>query len=217
MKSFASVKTTVLAACACCCLWAGPAAAGGKAAEYSANLVHIDAAGKVEPAGRIVAAPGKWRMEQLGGEAGAPVVIVRMDKKTQWVLMPEEKIYMESVVKEGDQAAGLGKPGGPTGKVVEKDLGAETVNGYLCRKKEVTSESAFQGRTMKHVTIVWQAEEFDFPLRTRDEDGSVTEMRDIKTGAQPAALFEVPAGFDKMTMPVMPGMPGMPGGLKPGQ
>ena len=212
MSFSASIKAIVLSVCFCCGLGVSSAEAGGKVADYSADLVHVDAAGKVEPAGRIVAAPGKWRMEQLGEGADAPVVIVRMDKKAQWVLMPEEKMYMESVVKEGDPAAGMGKAG-PTGKVVEKDLGSETVNGYLCRKKEVTSESTFQGRVVKHVTTVWQAEEFDFPVRTRDQDGSVTEMRNIKTGAQPASLFEIPAGFAKMSMPVMPGMPG---GMRPG-
>ena len=40
-----------------------------------------------------------------------------------------------------------------------------------------------------------------------ETSGVTTEMRNIRVGPQPAALFEVPAGYEKIDTPPMPQIP----------
>ena len=47
-------------------------------------------------------------------------------------------------------------------------------------------------------TVVWQSPKFDMPLRTRGEDGHVTELRNIQEAKPASDLFEVPAGHSRV-------------------
>lgn len=81
----------------------------------------------------------------------------------------------------------------------EKVLGTETVNGFKCTKKEV--ETTIKGfyefkKTVK--TIVWESNRLDMPIRTKSEDGSITELRKIKEGTPASKYFEIPKGYKKV-------------------
>jgi hypothetical protein len=97
------------------------------------------------------------------------------------------------------------------GEVSRKKIGSETVNGHPTTKYEVTA------KTDDKVTQIhqWWATDIHFPVKTAAVDGSWSmEYRDIKIGSQPDSLFEVPAGYKKMSIPGMPGdmkikIPGM--------
>jgi hypothetical protein len=56
------------------------------------------------------------------------------------------------------------------------------------------------------------ATDIKFPVKMAAVDGSWTmEYKNIKLGSQPASLFELPPGYNKMAVPSMPGAPKVPG------
>ena len=170
---------------------------GGKITKYTADQVMIDAKGKVQHKGKIYATPNKIRMDSISprGE-GSIVIIFRKDKNVGWTLNPEKKLYMERPFneKEMEQA---------TKKIIdsrnEKVLGTENVNGFKCTKKEVETTVKFMGfeRTVK--TIIWMSERLDMPIRTKSQDGSMTELRNIKEGSPAGKYFEIPKEYKKVS------------------
>jgi hypothetical protein len=57
----------------------------------------------------------------------------------------------------------------------------------------------------------WWATDINFPVKTAADDGSwVMEYRDINIGSQPDSLFDIPSGYQKLSIP------GLPGGMKIG-
>jgi hypothetical protein len=66
---------------------------------------------------------------------------------------------------------------------------------------------------------VWYSPKIEYPVKIqiKADDGEIAlvmEYKDIKPGKVPASKFEIPAGYQKMTIPGMP--PGMPGGTPGG-
>lgn len=171
-----------------------------KVKEFSADQVHIDASGKVEQAGKIYYAAEKMRMEGMGfgrkgsGEEEDIIVIVRGDKKTHYMINNKKKAYFERAVdeKEMEQLSGL------VGRGEEKDLGTETIQGYKCRKKQITNTMEMMGFKKTVQSVIWISDDFPMPLRTQTSEGGITELRNIKEGRQPADLFEVPSGYVKV-------------------
>jgi hypothetical protein len=49
--------------------------------------------------------------------------------------------------------------------------------------------------------VQWLDPELGVPVRGKAPDGSTFELRGIRVGTQPADLFSVPAGFQKITPP----------------
>lgn len=172
----------------------------GKVKEFSADQVRIDASGNSENAGRIYYAHEKMRMEGMGlSKGGAPqeedmIIIVRGDKKLHWMINPKKKAYFERAVdeKEIEQLSGL------VGKGVEKDLGTETVQGYKCRKKQITNTVEIMGFKKTVQSVIWISDDFPMPLRTQTSEGDATELRNIKEGRQPSDLFEIPSDYVKV-------------------
>jgi hypothetical protein len=200
------------------------AAVAGSIKDYAGDMVSLDAAGKVESTSRLFFSGGNVRVEIPAQEDMGPmVIIVRPDRKVQWMIDVKAKTYFEQQLDE-KTIADMSRGGGaamPMGEhvVKEEPLGSEKVNGYDTRKKRVTSTSKVMGKTYTTVSTVWMADEFDVPLRERDEQGGAEEFRNIVVGAQPAALFEVPKGYARgkgmpgmpdMDMPDMPDMKNMP-------
>lgn len=168
---------------------------GGKITKYTADQVMIDAKGKEQHRGNLYVMPDKMRMDGISQKGeGSIVIIFRRDKNIVWTLNPEKKLYMERPFneKEMEQA---------TKKIIdsrnEKVLGTENVNGFKCTKKEVETTVKFMGfeRTVK--TIVWMSERLDMPIRTKSQDGSMTELRNIKEGSPVNKYFEIPKEYKK--------------------
>ena len=78
-----------------------------------------------------------------------------------------------------------------------KDLGPDTRNGRPCEKWQLTQKNG-------HTTTMWVDQKLHFPIRSENSDGSVFEFSNIKEGAQPASLFDIPAGYKKFDMANMP-------------
>jgi len=170
---------------------------GGKITKYTADQVMINSKGKIQQQGKLYVMPNKMRMDGLSPKGeGSFVMIFRRDKNIGWTLNQEKKLYMERPFneKEMEQA---------TKKIIdsrnEKVLGTENVNGFECTKKEVETTVEFMGykRTVK--TIVWMSKRLDMPIRTKSQDGSMTELRNIKEGSQANKYFEIPKEYKKVS------------------
>jgi hypothetical protein len=129
-----------------------------------------------------------------------------------WILMPQRKKYMEMPIS----AEAKNNPQFYQDKLEEiadkEPLGTEKISGYTCEKARYTFHDKSRG-----VMTQWYSKELAFPLKI-DLHGEqwqmTTEYSNIKKGNVDDALFELPQGYTKMTMPA--GKPGM-GMMKPGR
>lgn len=162
----------------------------------SASVVHT-AAGKTSKS-KMYINSGKFRMESE--EMGGSYMIVRRDLKKVWMVMAQNKSYME--LPEGKESETPMPDEKMKGEVSRKELGKETIDGHPAVKYEVTAKMGDKTSTFYQ----WMATDINFPVKVAAVDGSWTaEYKDIKIGPQADSLFEIPAGFQKMDMPVMPG------------
>ncbi|MDY7000209.1 MAG: DUF4412 domain-containing protein [Thermodesulfobacteriota bacterium] len=174
---------------------ASPAWAG-KVSEFSADQVVLKN-GKVQAKQKIYMAKNKMRMEMSGpNNGGRSIMIFRQDKMLSWTLMPQEKAYVETRLTKAEADSRF--MGRSDVDVKIKDLGTETINGYKCRKQRIQTTTNVMGRKVTSSSIVWISDQFDLPLKTQSEDGTTTELKNIKKGRPASALFEVPSGYKKM-------------------
>ncbi len=137
---------------------------------------------------RIYVSGEKSRVEMPGG-----VSISRMDKKVAWVLMPEQGMYIEQPI---DTRTAISTQDKVEGEIERTAEGKETVNGMATTKYRVTFETG--GR--RDSVFQWIDDANHFPVKTAAIDGSWwSEFRNIKTGPQDPALFELPSGYKKMS------------------
>jgi outer membrane lipoprotein-sorting protein len=163
-------------------------------AEFSAKV--ITKAGGMEIPGKMYVKGEKARNEvQMAGHPS--VQIMRPDKKVVWVIMPQQKAYMEmSFTKEHEQKMlNISEQA----KAKMKKVGTETVNGYECDKYETTMGP--EGKSPKQ--FIWIAPKLGVPIKMVTADGSFSmEYKDIKPEKLEDSLFELPQGYHKMKIPV---------------
>lgn len=157
------------------------------AQEFSAEMVQ-SAQGK-NFAGKIYVSKGKVRMETLQS-----ITISRLDKKVVWMLMPQDKMYMEQAL---DPRQTVGTQEKVAGEVSRKQVGQEVINGINAKKFQVV----FDNNGTKETIYQWIADKLAMPIKTAAADNSWSmEFRNIKTGPQDGTLFEIPAGYQKFAM-----------------
>ncbi len=170
--------------------------------DFSAEIVNHEQ--KSPQTTKIFVTKDKMRIEGLH-EGRSGTVIWDFDSGILDVIMPAQKMYMEIPQQQGMQggfrlfrthdvedACGgwrqmAEKPGGSCRKV-----GHETVNGRTTVKYEGTSAAGDTG-------AFWIDTSLAFPLKWEDKGGG-GELQNIQEGAQPASLFAIPAGYQKMDM-----------------
>lgn len=109
------------------------------------------------------------------------------------MIIPEDKTYLEMPYQAEDKTF---EEWTAEKESKAKLLGEETVSGLQSRKYESIEDG--------EKTYFWISKKFPFPVKV--EDAEVTmEYRNIKEGSVPDSLFELPSGYEKMTMPMMPG------------
>ena len=175
------------------------------AKEYSATMVSQSAGQTITT--QIYMKPDKFRTDtKMAGTS----TIVRKDLNKVWTIMPAQKIYME-MQQTADAPSTQAVEDKVKGEVSRKKVGSETINGHPSTKYEIATKA--DGKTVQ--IHQWWATDINFPVKTAAVDGGWSmEYRDIKIGDQPDSLFEIPAGYKKMTLPGMPGginikIPGM--------
>ena len=172
---------------------------------FSADMVITPGGNSSEALhGKIYAGDHAMRMEmQMRGMES--ISIVRYDKKVVWILMPAQQRYMEMPIT--GRAGVVAHLRDPDIKYELQDLGPDKVGDYACEKYRVH----WSGQGEAHSSLVWIGTSGDakgFAVRTEDEKtGAVSEFQNIRPGEPDVALFEIPAGYQKMEMPGMPGMP----------
>jgi hypothetical protein len=170
-------------------LWAGLA----QAAEFSASM--ITKASGMEIPGKIYVKGDKMRNE-IQAQGQTIINIMRPDKKVVWIIMPQQKAYMEMPITQETQQKMMTLTEKQKAKM--KKVGTETVEGYTCDKYETTMDHQGKSTTM----YTWIATDLGMPIKVVSQDGSFsTEFKDIKPGEMADTLFEAPQGYQKMKMP----------------
>lgn len=163
-------------------------AAAFAAADYSADMTMR---------GNGQAMTGKTYMsgQRLRQELGPLVTIMRFDEHKSYVLMPEQKMYLEkSIEPEARVRAGYGEDGDIAGV----PMGQEEFDGRLVDKVKRT----YTDGNGSHTVYQWMDD--GLPVKVESEDGKWSvEYRNIQRGSQPDQLFEIPAGYQTFQMPNM--------------
>ena len=180
------------------CLTLLAAASIASAAGYSADVVTTDANGTTQS--KMWVSYSLWAQRMEMPSQPNMIIIVRMDKKLVWNIDKEGKIYMEISMRPGMGANTIAS-GEKTPTEVERTyLLTETVEGYAADKYQITHQSGNDRITQ----FIWLLKDNNlFPIKTQYKD-SVTVFKNLVFEEPPASLFEVPDGYQKMSLPGMP-------------
>ncbi len=142
--------------------------------------------------GKIYVSQEKTRMDMPQN-----AVITRFDKNVTWMIVHEQRMYMEQPL-DPTMRAKVSKE--MPGEVERVALGPETVEGKPAQKFKITYTE-----NRKQTQIYQWVGEADIPVKIEAVDGSWSvEYRNLEAGPQPDSLFEVPDGYEKFAMPAMP-------------
>ena len=158
--------------------------------------------------GKMYMGGGRMRMD-MTSEGGKMSIITAPGKKTTYVVMHDQQMYMEMSMDapmrgpmgrgpgpkmpDVKQMSGDNPCAGQTG-VTCKKVGAEMMNGRMCDKWEIASANKSEAGT------VWIDQKTKMPIKSVHGDGSVMEFTNFKDGPQDASLFAVPSGYQKFDM-----------------
>jgi hypothetical protein len=175
--------------------------------EFSADIVDLQKQGTPTQV-KIYFSQDKLRIEPNGTNPhGVGAFVVNFSSHTSTILMSEQHMYMEmpaetqspqlayAFFRAGDVENACGdwqKMGHNQGGTCRK-MGSESINGRNAVKYAGTTANG-------DVNHFWLDPKLRFPVKWQGKNSS-GELRNIQEGAQPAALFEVPAGFTKMQIP----------------
>ena len=175
------------------CLMAS--ACGGSIDSFSATQV-TTAQNQTENAAQLFFAPQKVRMEMASpaNPSEKMITIAREDLGVAWIFVPSRSAYVEMPIDEAGMTQAMREL--EDDQIID-DLGRETVAGFDCRKLRITTSMKIMGRTMEQTSVVWKSDRLPMALRSESENGTVSELRDIKPGSQPGELFEIPDGYEK--------------------
>jgi len=175
--------------------------------EFSADVVDTQKSGTPTLA-KIYFAKDRMRIEweDRSGKSGG-AFIENFAAQTVTVLMPQRQMYTEVPAQAQNQrmygffAAGDAENAcGDWQKMMQNQgrschrVGSDTVNGRRTIKYEGTS-------TDGDTSTFWLDPKLRFPVKWEGKNGG--ELRNIQEGAQPANLFEVPAGYTRFDMGAM--------------
>jgi len=138
-------------------------------------------------------------------------MIVRMDRNLVWIVAPQQKMYMEMSVQD-PKAHGLDVP--DNDRISEYSyVSNEDIHGVRASKYKVVARDAQGGTVSGHL---WISDEDKILVKMDLAEGkqrAVMELKDLKVSAQPDALFDPPAGYQKVSFGGgMGGMGSMLGG-----
>jgi hypothetical protein len=154
----------------------------------------------------------KLRMEMTMAGRNA-ISISRGDMKPPlfWMLMPDEKMYMETA----GEANALDPMSSKTGIKIDKVFVAkENVSGHPANKFKIVWTDK-EGKTRSG--FAWEAIDLnDAPIRQEflyKDEHILVQLANIEVKKLDESLFEVPSNYKKISMP--PGMQGGPPSLPP--
>jgi hypothetical protein len=170
-----------------------------KVTNFTADQITMGADGKPVGQSKVYFSGSKMRMDDVMPQSGAKVVMIyRSDLKKNFMLNTDKKTYTERDLDEKEMTGAIMSMT-PIKNRKEKTLGEETVSGYKCSKKEIEAEIEVMGYKKTSRSVIWQSPKFDLPLRTSSDSGHITELRNIREEKPAATLFEIPAGYSKVS------------------
>jgi len=162
---------------------------GAAAAEYDAVYTITDGSKQVMTQTLYFKGGNKIRME-MQTKDGAVKTITRLDKRVTWMLLDDQKMYME---QQFDPETWNQYNCDQT-KV--KKIGAEKVLNFNC--------SIYEYIDGDYTYHYWQAENTMVIVKTvmweKGKEKFRMEAKEIHLRKQADALFEVPAGYQKFSM-----------------
>jgi len=158
--------------------------------------------------GKVYFNGSKMRMDMTGGGHNM-AMIHDMPGKVSYMLMPEQKMYMEmragqNMMQRGPKMPDLKSydpehPCASEPDMICEKAGSETVNGRS------TDKWIFKHKNNSEMTTAWVDKKLHFPVKTMGSDGSEMDLTNIQEGKPSASLFEIPAGYRKFDMGAMMG------------
>ncbi len=168
------------------------------AAGYSADVVTTDKKGTTQS--RMWVSYSLWAQRMEMPSQPNMVIIVRMDRKLVWNIDKESKMYMEITMRPGMGANTIASGEKSPTEVERTYLLTETVEGHVADKYQITYQNG--GERTTH--FVWLLKDNNlFPVKTQYKD-SITVFKNLVFEEPPASMFEVPSGYQKMSIPGMP-------------
>jgi hypothetical protein len=180
------------------------------AVDFSANLNQkITSTGRSMNLTGTIYVKGLLQRQDISTPMGKQTVIIRPDKGVMWMVMASQKSYMERPIKKMD----MKNP--PTVESMLKQMpnfkkiGSEKISGFQCDKYK------FNDTTKKISGVVSISPVLKQELKSDVKTSNGTMLlvlSNVKQTTQNMSLFNIPAGYKKMTMPQMgPGMGGAGG------
>jgi hypothetical protein len=192
------MKTTYLCLLLSILLFSGIAVAWQQPkVEYSADSYMETADAVIQ--GPLYVTRGKERREYIQ-DGNRMVMIIRHDKKVTWMLMPDNKMYIEMKMTEerNERKGDLSNY-----KIEQTTVGPETVNGVKTTKSKIIMTGpkgeklgGFWWASKEGIVVKIDAIAVDKKSKERIK----TELKNLKVGKQNPAVFEIPAGYSKMDM-----------------
>lgn len=181
-------------------LLAGAAAAADRPnVEYAADQL-METANTAMKAHLYVTPTMERRDMNTGGQK--MILITRHDKKVVWNVMPDEGMYMEMKLTDQPPA----KDDLSAYKIEQTEVGQETLNGVNVTKAKIVMTHADGGKlggfmwtTREGIMVKMDA----LSIEKGNKDRIKMELTNLQIGKQPASLFDIPAGVQKMDMPGM--------------
>lgn len=181
------------------------------AQDFSAEFVNTGRGRSDSGPTRIYVSNNKMRVETNDrGEMGPGAAIMDFTNGKTIILLPQQKMYMESMPKmmqehrmwfrpdDVDNACpqyeAMAKKNNPNDHVTCRKVGNDTVNGRPAVKYAGTSKNGSG--------FVWVDRKIRFVSKWQDNNGG-GELQNIKEGAQSASLFVIPSDYHKFDMQQM--------------
>ncbi len=153
---------------------------------------------------------GNGRMEYPNDNGTTSIAIVRRDSMAAYILNPANKTYMRLDLAAITDGLGGGKLSGiksfetESSNVERTFRGKEVVEGVECDHNFVQRTDALKGGGSQSANWDEWINPADKIWRQRSDDirpGSYLVKRNIRVGAQPASLFEVPRDYKGSGLP----------------
>ena len=167
----------------------------GPQVEYSADMSMESADGVME--GPVYHTPMMERRE-IVQDGQSTVMIIRHDKKVTWMLMPGNKMYMETPFPKEGRTDDLGAY-----KIDTTVVGPDTLDGIKTTKTKVimtgpddVKMGGFMWATQNGIAVKLDA----IAMEKKRKERFKMELHNLKIGKQDPALFEIPKDYQKMDM-----------------
>lgn len=158
------------------------------ALDFSAD--RIVKSGKSVITAHVNAKDDRWRFEFSYPQGGASIIIVRMDRRSSWLIFSKRRQYLEVPIASNHL---LVVSETMEGEVSREFVGDEMLYGYPTELFEVTVKE--NGDTRQYYRWVTKVQRF--PLKTVSKQGQWSEeFRRVVFTEQSPYLFELPQRFD---------------------